>query len=274
MSARTLHGRRVLIVGASSGVGQALAVKAVGEGAHVAVVARRAERLAATIEAAGGGTAIAADLRRVEDCARIATEVVAAIGPPELVFVSAGSSSLSWVHETGPEDWARAFETNVVGINLLFGALRPHLAPGAVVAALSSESVGSPRAGLVPYTASKAALEESLRGWRNEHPDIRFGCITIGATMPTGFADGWDTDTLVAALGRWSSDGLGQAEMMHVDDVADMLAALFAAALSHPGIGVEHITLRSPSKPGASVEEVAAWAADHGGPELPLEGAT
>jgi NAD(P)-dependent dehydrogenase (short-subunit alcohol dehydrogenase family) len=264
-----LSDRRILIVGASSGIGQALAKKAAAEGARLAVVARRADKLAETVALAGGGTPIVADLRRHDDCIRIAAEAVAAIGPPELVVVSAGSSSLSWVHETGTEDWARAFETNVIGINLLFASLRPHLAPGAIVAACSSESVGAPRAGLVPYTASKAALEESLRGWRNEHPDLRFARIGLGATMPTGFADGWDPDLLLAALERWSADGLGQAEMMHVDDVAELLAATFAAALALPGVGLEDIMLRSPSKPGASVDEVTAWAADHGGPELP-----
>jgi NAD(P)-dependent dehydrogenase (short-subunit alcohol dehydrogenase family) len=269
VSARTLSGRRVLIVGASSGIGQALAVKAANEGASLALVARREEKLAETIAAAGGGTPIVADLRRNEDCSRIAAEAAAAIGAPELVFVSAGSSTLNWVHETGPEDWARAFETNVIGINLLFAALRPHLQPGAIVAACSSESVGAPRAGLVPYTASKAALEESLRGWRNEHPDLRFARIGLGATMPTGFADSWDPERLLTALQRWSADGLGQAEMMHVDDVAELLAATFAAALALPGVGIEDIMLRSPSKQGASLEEVNAWAADHGGPELP-----
>jgi NAD(P)-dependent dehydrogenase (short-subunit alcohol dehydrogenase family) len=259
----------MLIVGASSGIGQALAVRAASEGARLALVARRADKLDETIAAAGSGTPIVADLRRHDDCGRIAAEVVAAIGAPELVFVSAGSSSLNWVHETGPEDWARAFETNVIGINLLFAALRPHLQPGAIVAACSSESVGAPRAGLVPYTASKAALEESLRGWRNEHPDLRFARVGLGATMPTGFADGWDPERLLTALQRWSADGLGQAEMMHVDDVADVLAATFAAALARPGVGIEDIMLRSPSKQGASVDEVTTWAADHGGPELP-----
>jgi len=79
---------------------------------------------------------------------------------------------------------------------------------------------------------------------------------------------------LLTALERWSADGLGQAEMMHVDDVAELLAATFAAALAVPGVGMEDIMLRSPSKQGASLDEVTAWAADHGGPELPGVGAT
>jgi hypothetical protein len=99
-------------------------------------------------------------------------------------------------------------------------------------------------------------------------------CVAIGATMPTGFADAWDVDKLMEAMQRWAVGGLAQAELMHVDDVAEMLAAAFATALALPGIGMEQITLRSPSKAGASLDEMTAWAADHGGPELPVQGGT
>ncbi len=268
-SGHTLAGRRVLIVGASSGVGRALAVRAVGDGAHVALAARNRDNLAETAELAGGGAVIAADLRRADECVRIVAETIAAVGVPDLVFVSAGSSSLRWVHETGQDDWAQAFETNVIGANLLFTALQPHLPPGAIVAAVSSESVGNPRPGLVPYASSKAALEESLRGWRIEHPHLRFTCVTIGATVPTGFADTWNGDMLVAALDTWAAQGLAQAEMMEAGDVADMLATTFATLLTLPGLGLEHLTLRSPAKGGASNEVMLAWAAEHGGPVRP-----
>jgi NAD(P)-dependent dehydrogenase (short-subunit alcohol dehydrogenase family) len=266
MTSASLEGRRVLIVGASSGIGRALAVRAVQDGAEVAMVARTAEKLAETVALAGGGVAIAADLRADGDCDRIAAETVAAIGSPELVFVSAGSSALQWVHQTTRADWARAFETNVIGVNLLFGALRPHLRAGSIVAACSSESVGRPRAAMVPYSSSKAALEESLRGWRVEHPDLRFTCVSMGATMPTGFADTWDMDLLMQALDTWASHGLAQAEMMEADDVAEMLAATFALALALPGIGLEQLTLRSPAKAGASNDEMLGWAQEHGFP--------
>jgi len=267
MVATTLAGRRILIVGASSGIGQALAVRAVQQGAQVAVVARRVDKLAETIALAGGGVPIAADLRQDGDTERIAVETMASIGSPDLVFVSAGSASLRWVHESTAADWARAFETNVIGVNLLFAAMRPHLRAGAIVAACSSESVGRPRAGLVPYGSSKAALEESLRGWRTEHPDLRFTCVSVGATMPTGFADDWDMGMVAEVLDTWAAHGLAQAELMHADDVADMLAGSFAMALDLPGVGLEQLTLRSPAKEGASGAEMLDWAQDHGMPE-------
>lgn len=242
-----LRGRRVLVVGASSGIGQAFAIRAVQAGAHVAMAARRADALAATIAEAGGGTAIVADLRQPDDCRRIAEETSASIGQPELVIVAAGAAALNWVNEATAADWALAFETNVIGVNLVLAALRPHLAPGAIVAALSSESVGHPHAGLVPYGSSKAALEESLRGWRVEHPDIRFACVAVGATVPTDFGNAFDPVKLGQALETWARHGLARAELMHTDHVAEVLIGTFAVALTYPDVGIEHLTLRSPA---------------------------
>ena len=109
------------------------------------MVARRSDALAATITEAGGGTAIVADLRNPDDCRRIADEALASIGAPELVLVAAGASTLGWVHETSAADWAVAFETNVIGVNLVFAALCPHLAPGAILAGASELGGPPPR---------------------------------------------------------------------------------------------------------------------------------
>ena len=55
-----LAGRRVLVAGASAGIGRAFAVHAVGAGAEVVLVARRAEALQEVVAEAGGGHAVAA----------------------------------------------------------------------------------------------------------------------------------------------------------------------------------------------------------------------
>lgn len=247
MSRSTLEGRRVLVVGASAGIGRAFAVRAVREGAQVALAARRAERLAEAIEEAGGGTALAADLRDPAACRRIGAEAVSLLGPLDLVFVAAGAASLGWVEDTSAEDWALAFDTNVIGVNLLIAALLPSLAPGAIVAACSSESVGHPHAGLVAYGASKAALEESLRGWRVEHPEVRFSCAAVGATIPTEFGAAFDPQILGRALELWARHGLAKEQLMRTDDVADVLVGTFGVALAYPGVGIEQLTVRSPA---------------------------
>jgi len=253
----TLNGRRVLVVGATSGIGRSVAQDAIDAGARVVVTGRRSERLA---ELASGGRDVAsvcADIRQPEDCARLAAEAASALGEIDLVFFAAGASMLNWIEDTTAEDWALAMQTNVIGVNLVISALLPHLAPRAVVAACSSESVGHPHAGLVSYGASKAALEESLRGWRAEHPEVRFTCVAVGATYPTEFGLGFDPERLASAMELWTRHGHTQEELMATDDVAETLVATFETLLAHPGVGFEQLVVRSPSGVTSAVEGIA-----------------
>jgi NAD(P)-dependent dehydrogenase (short-subunit alcohol dehydrogenase family) len=165
----------------------------------------------------------------------------------DLVFYAAGYAPLRALIDTNGADWHDVLDTNVIGLQQIIRAAIPHMNPGASVAVLSSETVGKPRTGLGAYGASKAALEQSLRSWRLEHPDLRFSCLTVGATQPTEFGSDYDMDSLVPAMESWTRHGLMQEQYMHTNDVADFFVAMLGAALAHPGIAVEDVTLRSPS---------------------------
>jgi NAD(P)-dependent dehydrogenase (short-subunit alcohol dehydrogenase family) len=246
----TLEGRRVLVVGASAGIGRSFAAEAVQRGASVAVAARRAERLDALVAEVGGGVAVVADVTDPEGCARLASEAVAAVGPIDLVLYAAGAAPLRRVRDMEPEDWQRVLGTNLLGLQQLVKALvAGALAPGAVVGALSSEIVGHPRHGMVGYAVSKSALDEVLRGWRLECPEVRFCTVTVGATQPTEFGDGFDAELLVPILDEWIRHGQLPSTFMDTDDLAALLSDLFATMLDHPGIGIEHLLVRSPAPP-------------------------
>lgn len=252
MGTPTLSGRRILVVGASAGIGRAFGVRAARAGARVALAARRADRLAEAAEEGGGAAAIVTDLRNPEACGRLAGQAADALGEIDLVFVSAGASALAPLDDADADAWAVALDTNVIGINLILRGLRRVLAPGGIVAVCSSESVGRPRPGLVPYAASKAALEESMRGWRVEHPELRFSCVTVGATVPTEFGSAWDPELLGRMMELWAQRGVADAGLMDTGDVAEVLVGTFGVALAHPGVGVEHLTIRSPAGAAAT----------------------
>ena len=187
-----LSGRKVVVVGASSGVGRAFTLAAVGAGAEVVAAARRADRLAAVIAEAGGGLGVVADVSDPQGCARIVAEAEAELGAIDLVFYAAGASPLQHLVATSTDEWRALLETNVIGVQRVIAGSLPHLADGAIVAVLSSEAAaGRTRPGLGAYGTSKAALAESLRAWRLEHPEVRFSCIALGATQPTEFGDGF-----------------------------------------------------------------------------------
>jgi NAD(P)-dependent dehydrogenase (short-subunit alcohol dehydrogenase family) len=243
-----LRNRHVLVVGASAGIGRAFARHALEAGARVVVTSRRAERLAELVAGAESGLAVVGDVRRAEDCARMVAEAAAAFGAIDLIVYSAGAAPLKSMESTDAADWASVLETHVLGLHHVVQAALPHLSADAVVAALSSETVGQPRSGLGAYGASKAALEESVRAWLLEHPLVRFCTIAVGATFPTEFGDSFEPDRLTEALNEWSRRGLMTERMLDPEDVAGVLAGILGTALGYPAVGLEKMVIR-PNSP-------------------------
>ena len=79
---RPLAGKRVLLIGASAGIGRALAIRLVRDGAQVVMAARRGGELEKTAAEAGGGIPVQADITSAEDCERLAGVVRERLGRP------------------------------------------------------------------------------------------------------------------------------------------------------------------------------------------------
>ena len=245
--AGALAGRRVVVVGASAGIGRATAREAVRAGARVVMVARRADALAAAVDEAGGGTPVVGDVCGEGGPARLVADAVAELGQIDLLLYTVGFASLRRLVDTDPATWHATLDANVVGFNQVARAALAHMAPGGIVAVLSSETAGAPRMGLVPYAASKAALEASLRGWRAEQHATRFTCVIVGATQPSDFGNAFEMPELERSIESWVRHGLLQEQFMHTDDVARVLVGTLATLMVVPGVGLEQVVLRSPS---------------------------
>lgn len=248
MTGRTLEGKRIVVVGGSAGIGRAFAIKAIADGARLVVVARR-ELPADVLAEAASATSVSADIRVAEDCARIGETAAQALGEVDLLVISAGYAPLKPFSEVDADDWMKVLTTNVVGVHQVIQAHLPVLAPSAIVAVMSSDSVRHPHRALGAYSASKAAMERSLVAWRLEHPGYRFSCVEVGATVPTDFISDFDPDLLGVVAGEWISRGLVPATHMTPEGVADTMAGIFASALGNPNVGLEHVTLKSPAPP-------------------------
>jgi NAD(P)-dependent dehydrogenase (short-subunit alcohol dehydrogenase family) len=249
MSERSLAGKRVVVVGASAGIGRAFATRAGKEGAKLVVAARREDKLADVVAEAGAGTPVIVDVRRPEDCAHLAEAARQVLGQVDLVVISSGYAPLKMFSDTEAQDWLDVFATNVIGIHQIIRACLPVLTKSAIVAAFSSDSVRSPHLGLGAYSTSKAALERSLVAWRLEHPGYRFCCVEVSGTVPTDFTSAFDPELLGTVAGEWISRGLVQANRMTPEDVADVLAGIFASAADRPDVGLENIVVKSPAGP-------------------------
>ncbi|MBM3215233.1 SDR family oxidoreductase [Candidatus Poribacteria bacterium] len=119
-------GRTAVITGGSSGIGKAFAEFLADEGAHVALVARNAERLAVVADALrkrhGGAwrvVAISADVRDPGSVERMARQVRETLGSVDIVINSAGLGIWKTVADMTPDEWGEVLDTSLTGTFLV-----------------------------------------------------------------------------------------------------------------------------------------------------------
>ncbi|HUD17613.1 MAG TPA: SDR family NAD(P)-dependent oxidoreductase, partial [Acidimicrobiales bacterium] len=226
-----LEGRRVLVVGASSGIGRALALSAAAAGARVALGARRldlVEEAADEIRRAGGDArAWPCDVTSLDDCRALVEAAAQFMGGIDVVLYLSGSSSLLRVADASPAQWHDLLATNLVGAATVVAHALEHLRRAAdpVVMVTTTTMGDHPWPWLTVYGATKAALAEMAKGLRHEEPGLRVLCVAVGPTV-TAFADGWDPETAAAAFTAWA-----EGDMMHygVLEATDMATAIIDA---------------------------------------------
>lgn len=162
------------ISGASSGIGRATALAAAKAGMHVAIAARRIDRLetlAAEIRASGvKAHAMACDVTDVAACERFLVTTIETLGDLYGLFANAGYGVEAPVAQTTDYDDRKIFETNFFGsMNLVRPALaymldnkRGHI----MFCSSCLAKIGTPM--FASYSASKAAQDHYARAMRIE----------------------------------------------------------------------------------------------------------
>lgn len=219
---------RLLVVGASSGIGRAIAEGAVASGHTVVATARRRDAL----EAIAGVRSVAADVRDEAACAALAATTLEQLGGLDALVYAAGVAPLQPLVSSDAELWRAVLETNVVGASLVTRGVVGALAEsGGRAAYLSMGHTGRPWPFLGAYSASKAALEELVEAWRTEHTAVAFTRVSVGPTL-TPMAEGWDPALAGEAFGRWQRDGhLPTMATMPADGVADRVLEVIAGGV-------------------------------------------
>ncbi|HEX4017498.1 MAG TPA: SDR family oxidoreductase [Frankiaceae bacterium] len=261
--ARSLEGQRVLVVGASSGIGREFALQAVRDGAKVLLAARRQDRLEALAVEADGGLPVVVDITDADSCAALAETVRSEVGEVDLVVCSAGYSPLRHFVDASPQDWQRVLGINVIGIHQMVRAVLPVTKEGGLIAVMSSESTSQPRHALGVYTSSKAALEMSIRVWRQEQPRARFTTLVVGGTFPTDFGADFDMDILMPAMEDWARIGTIQERLMDTAEVASVIRGSLTSIVDLPDISLDQIVIRSPSPVIGGAEQLKAEAEEN-----------
>lgn len=174
-----LAGRRVLVTGASRGIGRALAEGFAAAGARVALVARSEgplEELAGRL----GGSAHVADLTDPVATVTLARRVEDEVGPVDVLVNNAGVSHIGYFLHQSTEEIEQIYQLNLLAPVRLCRELLPRMIErgrGHVVNVSSLAGVIS-TPGLVHYGSSKAGLSHYTAGLRQE----LFG-LPIGVTL-------------------------------------------------------------------------------------------
>jgi short-subunit dehydrogenase len=177
----------VLLTGASSGIGRALAIELGRRGARVGLTARRADELLKTeeevVRAGGHALALAADVRNPEDMSRVAERVREKWGRLDVLIANAGMSTTTAGTHLKAAEASDVISINVLGVVNCVAAVLPGMLAqksGHLVAISSLAAYrGLPKS--AAYSASKAAVStlfESLR------VDLRKSSIDVTIIHP------------------------------------------------------------------------------------------
>lgn len=177
---------RALVVGASGGLGQAVAQALYDAGATLAVTGRDPARLTAAGQA-GTVATIRLDLTEPTAPDQAVAQAVAVLGGLDLVVCCAGAVAFGPVTELDDAVLVRLFEANVLGPIRLARAAVPVLAPGGMLVMVSGVVADQPTAGMAAYSASKAALTAFDRALARE---LRRGGIRVLDVRPPHLATG------------------------------------------------------------------------------------
>lgn len=220
------NGHVSVVIGATSGVGRALALALAAAGGTVAVVGRNPERLASTlaeVEAAGGSghAALPADVKSPADMERLAAECRARFGHVDFLAVSVvattgGEGLPPQVRDLTLADWQNTLDVNLHGVflaNKVFLPMMLEAESGLILnvgSALSPDGMkGQPHS--AAYSASKfavAAMSKALNE-ETEEQGVRVMAIYPGAVktpliegsaIDAAFGGSMSPESLAAAI--------------------------------------------------------------------------
>jgi 3-oxoacyl-[acyl-carrier protein] reductase len=183
-----LRGRVAIVTGGSQGIGRAIALALAGEGADLALAARRRARLDAVAEEVRAlGTSahvIEADVATPTGCTRVVDGTVDRYGRVDILVNNAGKGSPKAMLELSDHDWQASIDLNLMSAVRLSLACVPLMRAqgwGRVVH-ISSRVGREPDAYFAPYGAAKAALINFSKSLANgfSKDGVLSNCIVPG----------------------------------------------------------------------------------------------
>ena len=241
---------RTVVVGASSGLGRAIAIGLAQRGARVAMLARRRDRLERAAAEAGDALAIPCDVTDDASCRDAIARPRRRAWVASTRWCTQPGSARSRVWPTSmPRPGGGRSTPTSSGASLITAAALPHLSASkgtAVYLSSVSASLTPPWPGLGAYVVSKAALDKLVDAWRVECPDIGFTRLVVGdcgggeGESMTGFADSWDTELATELGTEWFTRGYISGTLIAIDD---LIAAVDGVLRAGPSLSMPTVTV-------------------------------
>ncbi len=163
-----LEGKVLIVTGASSGIGAALAQSFSKRGVRVALASRRVERLKeVSLKCTGEVFVIGADLAQEADRRRVVKETMDRWGRIDILVNNAGSGMYGNFLSTTEQDWRNIFEVNLFALVFMTQAVLPVMRSQGSGIVVNMASIGGLIAHsdrVTPYVASKHAVVGFSRG--------------------------------------------------------------------------------------------------------------
>ena len=233
-----LKGRRALVTGASSGIGEAIARRLAAAGASVIIVYRShaaaAQKTVAKIQAIGGAAiALRADMAKERDIKSLFAKVFKKAGPIDILVNSAGMETKRPFLTMPVKDWDRVLSVNLRAVFLCSQLAAQGMVKQkrGVIISISSVHAVLPWAGYAHYCVSKGGLEMLMKTMALElaGKGVRVNNVAPGA-IATPINDSWlhDAAKRRRALKRIPLHRIGRPE-----EVADAVLYLASDAASY-----------------------------------------
>jgi NADP-dependent 3-hydroxy acid dehydrogenase YdfG len=239
-----MTGRRILVTGASSGIGYATASRLAEAGHRVVAIARREDRLNQLAKTHGVDTLVA-DITRDDDVGRVVEHLAATGGLDVLVNNAGVAIGTESVEQASIDDWRAMFELNVLGTKRMISACLPLLRDGARrsgsadIVTVTSTAAFTPYEGGGGYNVSKFGAKAMVDVLRLELAGEPIRVIDIAPGMVM-------TDEFTLKRTRGDEDKT-MALYRDVDHplVADDVARVIVDALNLPWhINLDQVTMR------------------------------